>query len=60
MYMFMLGVLLGSGAVLAFQELKHQFSEWMEDRVQAEVDRRAQDSTTDVPRVVYNLPEADW
>jgi hypothetical protein len=43
MYMFVLGVLFGSGLVLAIQELQLQWHMWLEDRVQAEADKRAQD-----------------
>lgn len=42
MFMFLLGVLFGSGVVLAYQELRRQFSTWFDDRVQAETDRRLQ------------------
>ena len=42
MFMFLLGVLFGSGAVLAAQELRRQVNARMDEWVQAETDRRLQ------------------
>lgn len=45
MYLFLLGILFGSGAVLAFQELRRQVMAKMDEWVQAETDRRLVQST---------------